>query len=276
MRLAAIVLLATALLVAGCGEPVERQAAGEHRLIALAPNVAEILFELDLGDRVVGVSRFTAYPPEAASRPSVGGTYDPHYERIVALRPTLAIGLETQQDIASHLHTLGIPFLGVAHERIDEILDSILQIGRACGVEESAQRLVRRLEARMEELAATAALPAAGPRVLVCVGHDETGSRMYVAAKNTLYDDLIERAGAINACETTIQKYPEISREGLLSMRPDRIVVIAPGQPAPLPAQWPAIPTVVLTNDYTSIPGPRFIQTLETLQRILSGETAAK
>ena len=43
------------------------------RIVSLAPSITEVLFKLDLGDRVVGVSRYCDYPPEAEDKPKVGG-----------------------------------------------------------------------------------------------------------------------------------------------------------------------------------------------------------
>jgi len=264
MRRTASLLPVIALLLAGCGERFERIPQEGLRMVALAPNAAEILFALGLGDQVVGVSSYTVYPPEAAGKPSVGGTYDPDWERIVSLQPGLVIGLDSQKEIAAQLRLLGIPFLGVAHERVEEILESIRSIGSACGAEPEAQELFDSLKRRMEALS-SAVTAEPKPRVLVCVGHDETLSRMYVAGKNTFYEDLIALAGGVNACESTGQKYPEISREGLIVMRPDRVIVIAPGQTADPSPLWHPFPAVVFTNDYASIPGPRFVLLLEDL-----------
>jgi iron complex transport system substrate-binding protein len=256
-----IVLLAAALLLAGCGE---RRAENQHtglRIVAIAPNTAEILYALGLSNAVVGVSSYTTYPPEAAQKPSVGGTYDPNWEMIVALQPDLVVGLDTQKDIASQLNQLGIPFLGVAHEHISEIMESILTIGNACGAESEARQLFQSLE----ETTLRLAVPPKDrkPRVLVCVGHDESLSRMYVAARKTFYDELIERAGGINACTETVQKYPEISQEGLAVMRPDIVIDISPNLGENISNDWKPYRAVPMTNSYAFIPGPRFVLLLE-------------
>ena len=43
------------------------------RIVSLAPNLTEILFELGLANRVAGVTSFCDYPPEAAVKPKIGG-----------------------------------------------------------------------------------------------------------------------------------------------------------------------------------------------------------
>src|SRR4030095_408885 len=48
-------------------------------------------FALGLGDRVVGVTEFCNYPPEALRLPKVGGFVNPNAEVILALRPDLVV-----------------------------------------------------------------------------------------------------------------------------------------------------------------------------------------
>jgi iron complex transport system substrate-binding protein len=257
--------LIAALLLSGCGE---QPGAISHlrkcetgRIVSIAPNVTEILYALGLSNQVVGVSRYSNWPPEAKEKPSVGGTYDPNWERIVSLQPDLVIGLDSQQEIAAQLKQLNIGFLGVPHERVEEIMQSILIIGEACGAEEKAQQLFQTLEAtalRHRDFSKDRK-----PRVLVCIGHDEQMTRMYVAARNTFYDDLIRLADGVNACKQTAVKYPEISPEGLRTMQPDLIIDISPNLPKNGSDAWRPYRAVVITNSYAFIPGPRFGLLLE-------------
>jgi iron complex transport system substrate-binding protein len=256
-----IALLAAALLVAGCGERREPNQHTGLRIVAIAPNIAEILYALGLSNAVVGVSSYTTYPPEAAQKPSVGGTYDPNWEMIVALQPDLVVGLETQKDIAAQLKQLGVPFLGVAHEHISEIMQSILTIGKACGAGAEAQQLFQSLQKQLADISANCTN--SGTRVLVCVGHDESLSRMYIAGKGTFFDELIELAGGITACGATAAKYPEISPEGLTVMQPDVIIDISPNLGKNAANDWAPYRAVPMTNSYAFIPGPRFVLLLE-------------
>ncbi|MBC8206082.1 MAG: ABC transporter substrate-binding protein [Kiritimatiellales bacterium] len=256
MRLLHTALLALALLLAGCGERVQQNQNDGLRVISLAPNVTEILYALGLSNEVVGVSRYSKYPPEAAEKPFVGGTYDPNWEMIIALQPDLVIGLDSQEEIAVQLKQLNIDFLGVPHERVDEVMQSILIIGEACGAEAEAQQLFQCLEAtalRHRDLSEHRK-----PKVLVCIGHDEQLTRMYVAARNTFYDDLINLAGGINACEQAAIKYPEISPEGLRAIDPDLVIDISPNLGKSSFKLWQPYRAVSMTNSYAFIPGPRF------------------
>ncbi|MGE4490463.1 MAG: ABC transporter substrate-binding protein [Kiritimatiellales bacterium] len=279
-------LLGTALLFAGCGERPARAPHNGMRIVSIAPNTAEILYAIGLSNEVVGVSRYTTYPLDAAQKPSVGGTYDPNYEVIVTLQPDLVVGLDSQADIAGQLEQLGIPFLDVAHERIRDIMDSILIIGKACGAEQEAQELFQTLEKQLAGFS-NAWKTDSPPRVLVCVGHDETLTRMYVAGTNTFYDDLIRLAGGTNACAGS-GGYPEISPEGLAALHPDVVIDILPTLGNFSSNGWTRLQgerprvrgavtegsgkpyrAVLMTNDYASIPGPRFIRLLNDFSKVI-------
>jgi iron complex transport system substrate-binding protein len=63
-----------------------------QRIVTLAPSLTEIIYFLGLGNRVVGVTKFSYFPPEAAHKPRVGSYIDLNVEKIISLSPDLVIG----------------------------------------------------------------------------------------------------------------------------------------------------------------------------------------
>ena len=170
--------LAAALLLAcwagwGCGgdAPPDRPAADPQRIVTLAPNLTEIAFELGLGDRVVGVSQYALWPPEAAERPRLGGLFDPNLERTVALEPDLAIVLPSQEEVARHLEGVGVPSLTVGIETLDDLEAAVRAIAERCGVPEAGKELAERLRREL----APRPVPGAPPAVVV-LDRDAQGS----------------------------------------------------------------------------------------------------
>src|SRR3954470_481013 len=108
-----------------------RPPGGAARVVSLAPSITEVLFELGLGDRVVGVTRYCVFPPEARAKPQIGGYYDPNYEAISAARPDLAVVLPEHAEIRKELEHLGLKVLTVDHTSVQGILASIQLIGDA-------------------------------------------------------------------------------------------------------------------------------------------------
>ena len=97
-----------------------------NRIISLAPNITETLFALGQGNKVVGVTRFCKYPPEALEKENVGGFFDTNYEAIAALRPDLVILLPEHEKIQKYINKLGLQTLVVHNRCINEILETIL------------------------------------------------------------------------------------------------------------------------------------------------------
>jgi ABC-type Fe3+-hydroxamate transport system substrate-binding protein len=82
-----------------------------ERIISLAPSITETLFALGLGDRVVGITSYCNYPPEAAQKEKLGDTMRPSIEKIIALKADLVIASTSSQleQFVSSLDQVGVP-----------------------------------------------------------------------------------------------------------------------------------------------------------------------
>ena len=102
-----------------------------RRIVALAPNVVEILYALGAGPRVVGVSQDTDYPPAAAHKPVVVTYHDANLEKIVALRPDLLIAAGIDARYLPKLRSLRLPIIVLDPQTIGGILHDIAMAGIA-------------------------------------------------------------------------------------------------------------------------------------------------
>src|SRR5690554_2332570 len=108
------------VIVDGLGREI-RIGQAPQRLIALAPSVTENLYALGLGDRVVGVSDYSNYPPEAQEKPIIGDALHLNFEQILILEPDLIIG--DAQLVRTHiqkLDELGLPVLAIDPANVHE------------------------------------------------------------------------------------------------------------------------------------------------------------
>jgi len=265
--------------LAGRPELPKGAPAGPARLVSLAPSITETLFELGLGERVVGVTRFCVYPPEARSKPQIGGYYDPNFEAVTAARPDLVLLLPEHQEIRKEFEKLGVTTLTVDHTSVRGILSSVLQIGEACGCPEKAADLHARLESRIRNIGLqTAGRPR--PRVLISIGRmagDASMNRITVCGRKGFFEELIGLAGGVNAFEGEIA-FPALSAEGILRANPGVIVDLWPDlkekglDPEAARRQWKVIPDLkarvhVIGESYAMVPGPRVVLLLEDLAR---------
>ncbi|MBN1355230.1 ABC transporter substrate-binding protein [bacterium] len=260
-----------------------------QRIISAAPSLTETLFALGLGPNVIGVTPFCTYPPEVEKLPKVGGYLDPNFEALVALNPDLILLLPSQREIHSHLGKLGLHSVIIRQETVRDIPGSIEAIGGLCGVEIQAAELKSSLETEMNRMRKSVSdLPR--PRVLVCVGRDYSASKLdhvYIASGNSFHGELIDLAGGHNVYTGGLIDYPAVSGEGIIEMNPEVIVEMVPAMKNRgltrdgIVADWKSLPMVpavehnrihIFSADYVSTPGPRVINIIRDLIRVLHPE----
>lgn len=259
-----------------------------RRIISLAPSVTEVLFALNLGDRVVGVTHHCRYPSAALSKERVGDYYHPDYEAILSLRPDLVVLLPEHEEAERYLSSLGVKTLRVNHFTIPGVLDSILRIGQICGTQ-AGERIVGDIRRRMEAIRIkTAHLPPA--RVMISLGRNMGPGvirDVYICGHDGFYSEMIELAGGKNAYPGGELKFPTLSAEGIIRLNPQVILEIVPDltesgwKEEDILGQWGQLKGVdavanhrvhVLSHDYAVVPGPRFIQILEDMARLIHPE----
>jgi iron complex transport system substrate-binding protein len=272
-------------------EPLYAGEKGEHcqRIVSLSPSTTETLFALGMGDNVVGVTRFCSYPPAVDGVAKVGGYMDPNYEAIVALEPDLVFTLPEQENVNSFLDKMEINYVTVDNKKIGDIFNTIHIIGETCGVRERAIGLIENLREGLKDIKhKTKELNS--PRVLVSIGRTAGEGRLadvYVAGKDTYYHELLEYAGAVNACGESSIPFPMLSVEAILDLKPDIIVDLVYNmgegkvERSEIIKDWSNVLSFgvitednihAIDKDYSVIPGPRFIKLLRQLARIIHPE----
>lgn len=203
---------------------------GTQRIVSLAPSVTESLFILGVGDRVVGVTEFCKYPPEAAKREKIGNLLQPNIEKISTLRPDMIIGSAegNRPRPLQRLEELG--FRLVLLERCDDF-DGI------CSRFEELGRIVDRA-AEAETVVAEARRAVAGivgkvkgarkPKVFWQVGAEP----LVTVAKGSFVDDMISLGGGQNIAHDLPRPYIRYSKEEVIKQDPDVIVIATMGQSA--------------------------------------------
>jgi iron complex transport system substrate-binding protein len=258
-------------------------ATGGQRIASLAPSVTETLFAIGVGSQVVGISQYTDYPPKARRLPKIGSFLTPNIEAIVALRPTIVIGLLISSDLREirALQAAAITTLMVDDGSVAAVEASIEAIGQAVGQPRAAHDLVAQIRTRIGGIEQR--LAAAQPRrVLMVVGHQP----LVAVGQGTYLDELLTLARARNVAGLLGQSWPRLSQEYIVAASPE---VILDGQmgtdphaPARFWARYQSIPAVRegrvfgYPDDPTLHPGPRVAQTLELLARRIHPEAFAE
>ena len=273
-------MAAACLALAGCGARIESQSASAssaRRLICGTPAVAEMVFALGCGDRVVGVSEFTDWPEEAAAVPRIGSALTPHRETILRLKPDLILSQGKTEALEKVARSQGVGFLSFPLDTLDDLRAAISGFALALGVEEEGRLLLEKMEKEF------AAVPACGPvSVFIALGHAPGDlSGLMTSGPGTFLDELVFKAGGSNSFSDVNTLWPKISQESLIRRQPALLLDFQPGpmeeaRRAVLVADWMKLgfraeQVRLLTEDFLLKPGPRAAQSVSCLAHAICG-----
>lgn len=188
-----------------------------QRIVCLTEEPTEVLYALGESQRIVGISGFTVRPPEARKeKPKVSAFTSAKVDRILALKPDLAIGFsDMQADIARALIAAGVEVWISNHRSVAGILAYIRRLGAMVGAVDAAGRLVQRAEAHIAAVRDKATALRRRPRVYF----EEWDDPMISGIR--WVSELITIAGGDDV-------FPELAREPMGKKR----IIADPAEPA--------------------------------------------
>jgi len=195
-----------------------------QRIISLTASLTEILFALEFGHCVVGVTDSCDYPVAVRDLPNVGCWFDPDIAKLLALKPDLVLGLQTAHgQIISELESQGIRFIFVNPLTVEGAIADIARIGEILGAHEASERLVFALGARLSAVDAGVSKIASESRQTACRILDLDDGRFHVAGPLSFQYDIISRAGGQNVSGSKKEAYPKITLTELREWNPQVI-----------------------------------------------------
>ena len=249
--------------------------ASPRRLVSLAPSMTEILYFLEAGDRLVGVTSYCNFPPEVKNKPRVGTYWEFNLEAILALKPDLVLAMAHQGEGPGSLQVLQhwkIPYYLGRADTLPQLFGLIEDLARLTGREEVARRKLPALKARVRRVQERVQ-GRPRPRVLLEIDQEP----LITVGRTSIQGDLIHRAGGTNIAGKANQRYPVFNLEEVLKSRPDVILFTGMANAASLPRrmnfwrQWTMLPAVQagrlhwVEPDLVDRPGPRLVDGLELL-----------
>jgi iron complex transport system substrate-binding protein len=251
------------------------------RLIALAPNLTEILYALGLGDRVVGVTNHCNYPPEASLKPKVGSYIHLNVEKIISLSPDLVIGTMdgNERYILDLLEQAHIKVYFVNPRDVRQAIETFSTLGVVCGLPETARQISDALTLRVNHVVEVAR-GRKRPLVFLQINIQPIMS----VNRNTVHHDLIQMAGGDNMTADEPVTYPRISLEEVIRRKPQVLLVSSMEREGRFEKarqdwlQWTSIPAVqkgrvhLIDSDLIDRPSPRVVDGLEIMAKLLHPE----
>jgi len=252
-----------------------------RRVVAMAPSITEIMYGLDCGERLKGVTRFSDYPEAAGELPSVGSYVNLDLEKIVAVSPDVCIAIKdgNPRAVVERLEELDIPVFALNPRGLATVMDAIRHIGRLMGTEKRAQEIVADMQSRIAAVETRVAQAETRPRVFFQIGI----SPIVSAGRDTFIHELIRKAGGVNIAGE-YESYPRFSTEEVLEMAPEVMIITSMARSEVFERvkarwqQWSRIPAVaddrihLVDSNLFDRPTPRLVDGLERLTRLIHPE----
>ena len=203
--------------------PSAAAAASPGRIVSLAPNLTEILYDLGVEDRIAAVTDYCDYPPGAGTKPKIGGFANPSLEAIVSLRPDWVVMTEdgNPRVLERRLRTLGIRTYIFKARRIKDLPQEIRTMGRILGVGTEADRRADWIETRIHRIeeGTYTASRRRGRKAIFIV----QPAPLIAAGKETTIDDAFKILGIDNIAASGKTRYPKYSLEEIIRLGPDAL-----------------------------------------------------
>lgn len=241
-----------------------------RRIVSLAPHATEMLFAAGAGSRIVGVTEFSDFPPEARRIPSVGSGLSLDLERIIQLKPDLIVGWNNGSAATqlARLESLGIPVFKTEPYDFPSIATAIERLAQLTGTEETGRAAADTFRARLRTLQDTYQ-----QRRKIAVFYQIWRTPLMTLNGKHLVSSALELCGGTNIFASLPQLAPTVSVEAVLKANPEAIIA-STGEQDDVLAIWLRFPSLKATargnlmtvdGNLLNRSGPRILDGTEAL-----------
>ena len=192
-------------------------------VVSISPGITEILFDLGVGNKIIGRTIFCNFPKEALQIEAIGGISDANLERIIALRPQIVITSSmVRKDLVENIEKAGISIICLPERsNIEGVFGTIRILGKIFDKENTADSLINNMKNQLNEIKSTYNDNSYKPSIYYVVGYGATGD--FTAGRDTYINEIIELSGGRNIANN-ISNW-SYSKEELFAQQPDYIIV---------------------------------------------------
>ncbi|RIL77288.1 ABC transporter substrate-binding protein [Staphylococcus cohnii] len=223
-------LLVFIVILSACGTKSDQkhdsQSEGHtyKRIISLMPSNTEILYELGLGDDVIGVSTVDDYPKEVKDKKQFDAM-KLNKESLMKAKPDLILAHESQKatndKVLKGLKDNGVKVVYVKDaQSIDEMYESFMQIGKVTHKEKASKKLVKETKQNIERVKNSVPDDAKEQKVFMEISSEP---EIYTAGKQTFFDDMLTQLKAENSF-SNLNGWQKVSKEDIIKQNPDLMI----------------------------------------------------
>jgi len=197
------------------------------RIISLVPSITEYLFDLDLGDRVVGITKFCVRPLEwRKEKPIIGGTKEQHLDRIKELEPDLIIASK-EENVKLYVEKLSkiCPVYVSDVNDFDSAINMMRQVGKLIEKSETGEEIISNIRHQFDSMSKSAL----DVKVAYCIWK----SPWMWAGSDTFISKMLGYSNFKNIIQE--KRYPQIEMREIVAEKPDYIFLSS--EPFPFQSQ---------------------------------------
>ncbi len=188
-----------------------------QQIVSLVPSISELVFDLGLGEQLVGRTKYCIHPAEIRQISQIGGTKNIDIQRILLLKPDVVLASKEENTKNQILSLQKKTSVYITDSRnYEDALEMISEIGDLLGKTDTAQNLVE------EIIRAFASIPVCPQRkALYLIWRNP----YMTIGKNTYINSMLQKAGFVNLCSHLAGNYPVLDESVLDKLKPEVILL---------------------------------------------------
>ncbi|MBG2801507.1 MULTISPECIES: vitamin B12 ABC transporter substrate-binding protein BtuF [Proteus] len=240
------------------------------RVITLSPSATEMAYAAGMGDNIVGVSAYSDYPEDAKNIEQVANWQGINIERILLLKPDLVIAWQggNPQRSLDQLKALGISIIYSDPQSIEEIADDLVTLSNYSHHPDialkNAQQLRQQYRALQQKYVSNISNHPK-KKVFIQFGMQP----LFTTSARTLQSHITALCGGENIFANSPVTWPQVSREQVLTKRPDLIIFSGKAEQIPtVQTFWQpqlTVPVIAIDEDSFSRSSPRIINAAQQI-----------
>jgi len=184
------------------------------RIISLVPSQTELLFDLGLGEEIIGITDFCIHPTEKCDlKTRIGGPKSVDFQLIDQLQPDVIIA-NKEENAREEIEKLGEKYSVWISDiyTLEDALDMIKGVGELVGRPKEAVHIVSRISESMRQF----------DDLSISIAYFIWQKPYMVAGKDTFINEMLKKCGLTNVFDS-LSRYPAVTEEQINKERPDVI-----------------------------------------------------
>ncbi len=190
------------------------------RIVSTVPSQTELLYDLGLGESVVGITAYCVHPKNwLKEKTIIGGTKDLQIEKIRSLKPDLILG-NKEENIKEQIEALAedIPVWLSDIVTVDDATKMIAEVGHICGKQTEAKAINSEINRLRQELREKSSTPKTAAYFI-------WKDPYMVTADATFINSMLQEANLINVVQNHKDRYPVFTLQELAELKPEVVLL---------------------------------------------------